>query len=84
MSSLSIAGEKQMTSQLGQILIDHDFEAWGGKELSFSLDSGLSPTFKEAAELSAKAILGAEVTEKTSPISKRKLMESNRKATLKR
>ncbi|MEC1354890.1 SPOR domain-containing protein [Bacillus sonorensis] len=59
-----IAGEKQMTSQLGQILIDHDFEAWGGKELSFSLDSGLSPAFKEAAELSAKAILGAEVTEK--------------------
>lgn len=59
-----ITGEKQMTSQLGQILIDRDFDAWGGKELSFSLDSDLSPAFKEAAELSAKAILGAEVTEK--------------------
>ncbi|MFO6497784.1 MULTISPECIES: SPOR domain-containing protein [Bacillus] len=59
-----ITGEKQMTTELGQILIDHDFEAWGGKELPVSLASGLAPVFEEAAELSAKAILGAEVTSK--------------------
>ncbi|WP_307892159.1 SPOR domain-containing protein [Bacillus swezeyi] len=59
-----ITGEKQMTSELGQILIENDFEAWGGKELPISLASGLTPVFKEAAELSAKAILGAEVTSK--------------------
>lgn len=29
-----ITGEKQMTSELGKILIENDFEAWGGKEPS--------------------------------------------------
>jgi stage II sporulation protein B len=57
-----ITGEKQMTSELGKILIENDFEAWGGKELPVAIESGLLEPFKEAAELSAKAILGAEVT----------------------
>lgn len=51
-----------MTSELGKILIENDFEAWGGKELPVAIESGLLEPFKEAAELSAKAILGAEVT----------------------
>ncbi|MFC1287143.1 SPOR domain-containing protein [Bacillus paralicheniformis] len=57
-----ITGEKQMTSEIGKILIENDFEAWGGKELPVALEPGLLEPFKEAAELSAKAILGAEVT----------------------
>ncbi|MDI5790243.1 hypothetical protein PO124_23040 [Bacillus licheniformis] len=43
-----------MTSELGKILIENDFEAWGGKELPVAIESGLLEPFKEAAELSAK------------------------------
>ncbi|MDA1477450.1 SPOR domain-containing protein [Bacillus changyiensis] len=57
-----LSGEKQITLQLEQILKETDFDAWGGKELSFSLDSDVSEAFEEAAELSSKAILGAEVS----------------------
>ncbi|MES1028017.1 SPOR domain-containing protein [Bacillus velezensis] len=57
-----LAAEKSLSQQLGQTLIDHDFEAWGGKELSFAVDSGLKDSFKQASELSAKAITGKDLS----------------------
>ncbi len=57
-----LAAEKSLSQQLGQTLIDHDFEAWGGKELSFAVDSGLEDSFKQASELSAKAITGKNLS----------------------
>ncbi|MES1032321.1 SPOR domain-containing protein [Bacillus velezensis] len=57
-----LAAEKSLSQQLGQTLIDHDFEAWGGKELSFAVDSGLEDSFKQASELSAKAITGKDLS----------------------
>ncbi len=57
-----LAAEKSLSQQLGQTLIDHDFEAWGGKELSFAVDSGLEGSFKQASELSAKAITGKDIS----------------------
>ncbi|MDA7027599.1 SPOR domain-containing protein [Bacillus sp. CLL-7-23] len=57
-----LSGEKQITLQLEQILKETDFDAWGGKELSFPLDSNVNQAFEKAAELSSKAILGAEVS----------------------
>ncbi|MCY9274656.1 SPOR domain-containing protein [Bacillus haynesii] len=74
-----ITGEKQMTSELGKILIENDFEAWGGKELPVALEPGLLEPFKEAAELSAKAILGAEVTSQNIADVKAKLDDAKSK-----
>lgn len=34
-----LASEKEVSQQLGQVLIDSDFEAWGGKELSLDRKS---------------------------------------------
>ncbi|MCY8517817.1 SPOR domain-containing protein [Bacillus atrophaeus] len=56
-----LAAEKDMSQKLGQSLIDSDFEAWGGKELSLSIDQDMTDSFKETSELSAKAIIGSEV-----------------------
>ncbi|MGC8260082.1 stage II sporulation protein SpoIIB [Bacillus subtilis] len=57
-----LASEKDVSQQLGQVLIDSDFEAWGGKELSLSIESDMTDSFKETAELAAKAILGEDIT----------------------
>ncbi|MBT2574231.1 SPOR domain-containing protein [Bacillus sp. ISL-51] len=56
-----LSAEKSLSQQLGQTLIDNDFEAWGGKELSFAVESDMEDSFKQASELSAKAIIGKEV-----------------------
>ncbi|MEG7333583.1 SPOR domain-containing protein [Bacillus sp. 0102A] len=57
-----LASDKDVSQQLGQLLIDSDFEAWGGKELSLSIESDMTDSFKETAELAAKAILGEDIT----------------------
>ncbi|MDP4110933.1 MAG: stage II sporulation protein SpoIIB [Bacillota bacterium] len=57
-----LASDKDVSQQLGQVLIDSDFEAWGGKELSLSIESDMTDSFKETAELAAKAILGEDIT----------------------
>ncbi|WP_069839655.1 SPOR domain-containing protein [Bacillus sp. F56] len=57
-----LASEKDVSQQLGQLLIDSDFEAWGGKELSLSIESDMTDSFKETAELATKAILGEDFT----------------------
>lgn len=57
-----LASEKEVSQQLGQVLIDSDFEAWGGKELSLSIESDMTDSFKETAELAAKAILDEDIT----------------------
>jgi stage II sporulation protein B len=57
-----LASDKAVSQQVGQLLIDSDFEAWGGKELSLSIESDMTGPFKKTAELSAKAILGEDIT----------------------
>ncbi|MGF7532386.1 SPOR domain-containing protein [Bacillus mexicanus] len=57
-----LAGDKGVSQQLGQFLIDSDFEAWGGKELSLSVEPDMTDSFKKTTELAAKAILGEDVT----------------------
>ncbi|UQZ48936.1 stage II sporulation protein B [Bacillus halotolerans] len=57
-----LANDKAVSQQLGQLLIDSDFEAWGGKELTLSIESDMTDSFKKTAELSAKAILGEDIT----------------------
>ncbi|MBJ7572242.1 SPOR domain-containing protein [Bacillus halotolerans] len=57
-----LANDKAVSQQLGQLLIDSDFEAWGGKELSLSIESDMTDSFKKTAALSAKAILGEDIT----------------------
>ncbi|MGG3642151.1 SPOR domain-containing protein [Bacillus gobiensis] len=58
-----IAEDKELTAALSQTLVDNGTEAWGGKELSFSIDAAISDSFKKACELSATAITGAQVPE---------------------
>lgn len=58
-----IAEDKKLTSALSQTLIDNGKEAWGGKELSFTIDASISDSFKKACELSAIAITGEQVPE---------------------
>ncbi|MEC1289911.1 SPOR domain-containing protein [Bacillus mojavensis] len=57
-----LASDKAVAQQVGQLLIDNDFEAWGGKELSLSIESDMTGPFKKTAELSVKAILGEDIT----------------------
>ncbi|MGE6629066.1 SPOR domain-containing protein [Bacillus sp. NPDC077027] len=55
-----LAKNQEMTSSVGKALIDENFEAWGGKELSFNVPTELSDVIEKAAILSSKVITGEE------------------------